>query len=535
ETTGIFQLESGGMRDILVKMQPNRFEDLIALVALYRPGPIGSGMIDDFIRRKKGEMAVEYDLPQLKDILDETYGIILYQEQVMRIANVIASFSLGQADLLRRAMGKKKPEEMEKQKDVFLKGAAANEIPEAKAARLFDLMAYFAEYGFNKSHSAAYAYLSYQTAYLKTHYPVEFMAANLSADMGDTDKIVKLINECRNMTIEILPPDINESSREFTITGKAVRFGLEAVKGVGSSALEIIVEEREKGKFSDFDEFLTRVDSRKVNKKVMESLIKAGAFDSLFRSDKGTPLPPALARAKAMDGLSAPNRDKGPGLFGDFGASSQTVEAWDETTLLTNEKDSLGFYVSGHPLSRYRTALSSLDVVPIIRTEDMEDRAEITVSGIISEMKSKAKEKGITAYLTIEDETGSVGVLAFNDIYKKSADFLKKGCLLTVKGHLSKAEKGSKIIAREIQDITGMELKVKYEVVLRGSSSVEIGERLKDIRRWVEEEMGKDNNLSFRIHMPDYCVIIASRLQPKTNFASQVERIPGAAVKVVHC
>ena len=238
-TVGIFQLESAGMRDILVKMTPDRFEDLIALVALYRPGPIGSGMIDDYIKRKKGRTPVKYDLPQLKEILDETYGVILYQEQVMRIANKLANFSLGQADILRKAMGKKKPEEMEKQKEVFIQGAIANKIPEKKAIRIFDLMANFAEYGFNKSHSAAYAYVSYQTAYLKAHYPVEFMAATLSTDMDNTDKIVKTIAGCHEMGIVILPPDINLSGKEFKVTGNSILFGLEAVKGVGSAAIRV--------------------------------------------------------------------------------------------------------------------------------------------------------------------------------------------------------------------------------------------------------------------------------------------------------
>jgi DNA polymerase-3 subunit alpha len=226
QTTGIFQLESAGMKDILVKMTPNRIEDLIALVALYRPGPIGSGMIDDFIKRKKGKVPVKYDLPQLKEILDETYGVILYQEQVMRIANKLANFSLGQADILRKAMGKKNIEVMGKQKEHFVNGAVANGINEKKASKIFDLLANFAEYGFNKSHSAAYAFVSYQTAYLKAHYPVEFMASTLSMDIHDTDKIVKSINECRQMNIDILPPDINLSGSEFRVVGNSIRFGL---------------------------------------------------------------------------------------------------------------------------------------------------------------------------------------------------------------------------------------------------------------------------------------------------------------------
>ncbi|MBI3592802.1 MAG: DNA polymerase III subunit alpha, partial [Nitrospirae bacterium] len=530
ETTGIFQLESAGMRDILVKMQPNRFEDLIALVALYRPGPIGSGMIDDFIKRKKGETEVEYELPQLKEILDETYGVILYQEQVMRIANRIADFSMGQADLLRRAMGKKKPEEMEKQKEVFISGAIANGIPERKAGRLFELMAFFAEYGFNKSHSAAYAYLAYQTAYLKAHYPVEFMTANLSADMGDTGKIVKLINECRSMSIEILPPDINASEREFRITGNSVRFGLEAVKGVGSAAIEIMLNERQNSEFRTFEEFLSRMDNKRVNKKVLESLIKAGAFDSLYSE------PPSYARAKAMDTYALPaKKSLGPGLFGDSDPIYNAVQPLDEKTLLGYEKEALGFYISGHPLSRYRKTLAAMDVHQISDVAEKEDRADACIAGIISDMKSKAKEKGVTAFLTLEDESGNCDAFVFPALYREHADFLKKGNLVMIKGQVFKAEKGTKIMAREIQNLTDMEINVKYEVALRYDSAEDMNEKLKRIRSLMDFNPNSKGSasLSFRFYLPEYCVIIASQLQPANNFLSEVEKITGGAVKVL--
>ncbi len=542
ETTGIFQLESAGMRDILVKMKPNRFEDLIALVALYRPGPIGSGMIDDFIKRKKGETEVEYELPQLKEILDETYGVILYQEQVMRIANKIASFSMGQADLLRRAMGKKKPEEMEKQKEVFLSGAIANGVPEKKAARLFELMAFFAEYGFNKSHSAAYAYLAYQTAYLKAHYPVEFMTANLSADMGDTDKIVKLINECRNMSIEILPPDINESEREFKIVGSSVRFGLEAVKGVGSAAIEIILQERQNGSFESFDKFLSRVDNKKVNKKVVEGLIKAGAFDSLYlqKSDKNClssvccSMSPAFARAKAIDALTSSHKPNGfgPGLFGESDIAVNAVQPWDETTLLSYEKDALGFYISGHPLTRYRKTLSNMDVIQLSGVEDRDERADVTVAGIISDMKTRAKEKGITAYLNLEDETGSCEMLVFPDLYKRSADLLKKNNLIMIRGQVFKSEKGVKVMAREIQSLADMELCTKYEVAMKCDNFEDTAEKLRTIKRLMGDTPNGKDSISFKFYLPDYCVIIASKLPPCGNFAAEAERITGITVKI---
>lgn len=536
-TTGIFQLESKGMRDILVKMRPNRFEDLIALVALYRPGPIGSGMIDDFIKRKKGEIDVHYELPQLKEILDETYGVILYQEQVMRIANKIANFSMAQADILRKAMGKKDLDAMEKLKDVFISGAIANNIPEKKASRLFDLMALFAEYGFNKSHSAAYAYLSYQTAYLKAHYPVEFMTANLTADMGDTDKIVKLINECKSMSIEILPPDINESEREFKIVGNSVRFGLEAVKGVGSSAIEVIIDERLKGKFKSFQDFIDRVDNRKVNKKVIESLIKAGAFDSLYKDsnlyNKHCSLP-NYARAMALDSLLKANSKTnscGPGLFGDNNTFN-AIQPLDEPTLLNYEKESLGFYISGHPILRYRKILSNMDVMEISNLEETEDRENISVAGTIREIKTKIKDKGITAYLILEDDTGSVEVIVFSDLYKKSSEFIKKGNIVMIKGQVLKAEKGLKVMAREIENLTNMEINVRYEVTLKSDNIDDLGKRLKDIRSLMSHSTNGKENVILRLFLQDCCVSLSTTLKPLPNFALEVEKL-GGIVKTI--
>jgi len=557
ETTGIFQLEGRGMRDILVKVQPNRFEDLIALVALYRPGPIGSGMIDDFIKRKKGETEVVYDLPQLKGILDETYGVILYQEHVMRIANTIANFSMGQADLLRRAMGKKKPEEMEKQKEAFIQGALANGISEKKAERLFELMAFFAEYGFNKSHSAAYAYLAYQTAYLKAHYPVEFMTANLSADMGDTDKVVKLFNERKNMGIKILPPDINESEREFKIVGKSVRFGLEAVKGVGASAIEIIIKERENGLFDSFEEFLTRVNNKRVNKKVVESLIKAGAFDSLHRdsnasggqcdsatvkkliTDHGSRITdhvlPNYARAKALNTLTSPPKAEGPGLFSDAIADINNVQPLDEVTLLNYEKETLGFYISGHPMERYRSTLFAMDMAQIADIEDRDERADVCVAGNISDIRRKTKEKGITAYLTVEDETATTEVIVFNELHRKNIGLLTKGSMIMIKGQVLRSEKGTKIMAREIQGLNDIEISAKYEVDVDCIDPVTAREKLSGIKKLMGtapngRANGRDS-ISLRLFFQDYSVIISTQLKPSDNFAVEAEKLGGVKVK----
>lgn len=445
QTTGVFQLESEGMRDILLRMQPNRFEDLIALVALYRPGPMA--WIDDFIKGKKGEAKISYELPQLREILDETYGIILYQEQVMLIANKIAKFSMGQADILRRAMGKKKPEEMERQKEVFIKGAVSNGIPQKKATRLFEKMEPFAMYGFNKSHSAAYAYIAYQTAYLKAHFPVEFMAATMSADMDNTDKIVKSISECGKMSIDILPPDLNQSDREFKVIGKAVRFGLEAVKGVGSSAIESVLEAREQGgPFLSIEDFFGRIDGKKVNKKVVEGLIKAGAFDSF-----GIPRAKALALLNAaLNGSSSASLFGQQDIFG--GEADREIQEWDELERLRHEKEALGFYITGHPLAKYREALTAMRIRGMSGLEDAADKEEVQVAGVVSSVK-KIKTKGkaeIMAYITIEDEEGSVDAILFPELYKSVYDVIAKDSLVVVKGTVDKTEKGTKLISKEI-------------------------------------------------------------------------------------
>jgi DNA polymerase-3 subunit alpha len=527
QTTGIFQLESSGMKDILVKMQPNRFDDLIALVALYRPGPIGSGMIDDFIKRKRGTKAVRYDLPQLKEILDETYGVILYQEQVMRIANTLAGFSLGQADILRKAMGKKNIQAMAKQKEHFVQGAVGNGISEKKAEKIFDLMALFAEYGFNKSHSAAYAYVAFQTAYLKAHYPVEFMAATLSADMNDTDKIVKSINECRKMKIEILPPDINLSGREFKVIGNSIRFGLEAVKGVGGAAIEAIIEvRREGGPFNAVSDFIDRVDTRKVNKKVLESLVKAGAFDSL-----------GVTRAAAMktvaDSLSGlARKDTGQqSFFGEEAAAEAAqTEEWEEGEMLRNEKEALGFYITGHPLTRYDALLRRLKAKKTPELEDAPDRQEVAVGGVLRLIRKKnVKSTGdLMAYLTLEDDEGSAEVIVFSELYKSVDGLLKKDGLLLVKGSIDRDEKGVRVRAKEVVPLedAGRSRMNRIEISLQGNGSG--SERLRTIRSLAAQHPG-DCQLFLRIRLSGSQTLIATpvQLNPAPSVINNLEEIAG--------
>jgi DNA polymerase III subunit alpha len=532
-TTGIFQLESAGMRDILVKMTPNRIEDLIALVALYRPGPIGSGMIDDFIKRKKGKVPVKYDLPQLKEILDETYGVILYQEQVMRIANKLANFSLGQADILRKAMGKKNIEVMSKQKEHFVNGAVANGINEKKASKIFDLLANFAEYGFNKSHSAAYAFVSYQTAYLKTHYPVEFMAATLSMDIHDTDKIVKSINECRQMNIEILPPDINLSGSEFRVIGNSIRFGLAAVKGVGAAAIESILDSRNtEGAFLSIADFTGRADTRKVNKKVLESLVKAGAFDSL-----------GITRAAAMDSVTtllngSAGRNTGQqSIFGEesFEPGPEIAE-WDESELLRNEKESLGFYITGHPLTKFDTMLSRLRAKKTTECEHLADRSDIIIGGILRSIKKKnVKSTGdLMAYLTLEDDEGSVEVIAFPELYKNSVHLLKKDMLLLIKGSADKDEKGVRIRGREISDLedAGRISLKRMDICIEESG--DSSDHLRDIRDLVAQYPG-DCQLFLKIKLEKSHTVIATgiHIRPDNILLNRLEDMVGRGTVTV--
>lgn len=533
QTTGVFQLESRGMRDLLQRIQPERFEDLIALVALYRPGPLGSGMVDDFIKRKKGLIPIEYEIPELEDILKETYGVILYQEQVMKIANTVVGFTMGQADILRKAMGKKNPELMASLKEDFVNGSVKKGIPKSKAEALFNKMAAFGEYGFNKSHSAAYAYLAYQTAYLKTHFPVEFFAANLSQEINDTVKIVKFINECRLYGIEIKGPDINESDRAFKVSGKSIRFGLEAVKGVGVSALESILKEREKKKFTSMRDFITRVDSKKVNKKVIESLIKAGAFDSLYSSSS-----PNHARAMAMQELIS---NKGNSTAGALFFYEEKVEPWDTHKLLREEKASLGFYLSGHPMQTIRKILKKRNVIPIAELVDQEDflddinedGVEVNIAGIVEEIKSKAKDKGITGYVTVEDETGRLEVVIYPELFNKYRDVLKEGNKILLKGILFKAYDSTKFLAKDLEELNDTDLKFKYEIAVKCEDSESAIDILKKVREVLTEKRNGEGSIYICLIFQDYCVKILSPLEPSIDFETKLQKIKDCHVRIL--
>ncbi len=445
-TSGVFQFESRGMRDVLRRYQPNSIEDLTALNALYRPGPIQGGMIDDFIDRKHGRKRIEYELPELQEILQETLGVIVYQEQVMQIANRLAGYSLGEADLLRRAMGKKIASEMAAQRERFVTGANQRGYPPKKIEKIFDLMAQFAGYGFNKSHSAAYALLAYQTAYLKTRYPVEFMAALLTSVTGSTDDVVKYINECREMGIAVEAPDINVSDANFTPHGSAIRFGLAAVKNVGHNAIESIMAGRkELGRYSSIYEFCEKVDLRLLNKRVLESLIKSGAMDGLGRRAQ---LMAVLDRA--IEGAQKTQRDAESGQHGLFGVFQQEeVSAsqnklpdtpdWDEHTRLANEKEILGFFISGHPLEKYRDkledlrALSTEEISALTKSTGKDEN--ITTAGIITNLRVlKSKRGDFYAQGALEDMAGSVEMLVFPEAYRKLQDKVKLEVPVLIRG-----------------------------------------------------------------------------------------------------
>ncbi len=443
-TAGIFQFESRGMTDILRRAHPSRLSDLTALNALYRPGPIQGGMIDDFVARKSGKKQVAYDLPELQEILEETYGVIVYQEQVMQIAARVAGFSLGEADVLRRAMGKKKPEEMAAMREKFLAGAKQRRVPPKKAEKLFDLMAQFAGYGFNKSHSAAYALIAYQTAFLKAHYPVEFMAALLTSEIGNTEKLTFYLSECRDMGIGILPPDANSSDMDFTPQGNQIRFGLMAIKNAGEAAICSVLEARKTlGRFDNFYQFCEHVDLRLLNKRVMESLIKAGALDSL-----------GARRAQMMAALDAAmehgarrQREAQSGQHGLFmnGREAVTVlqpelpnaPELSEADRLAGEKEVLGVYVTGHPLDKYRSQLAALTHYDSSSVEELSHDAPVTLGGILSSLRIRPSRKGdLWAAGVLEDWRGTVELLVFPQAYQQLKDVLKPDVAVFVKGRV---------------------------------------------------------------------------------------------------
>ncbi|MFN7955262.1 MAG: DNA polymerase III subunit alpha [bacterium] len=461
DTNGVFQLESSGIKDLLRRMKPSCFEDLIALVALYRPGPLESGMVDSYISRKHGLTEIAYDHPAMEEVLSGTYGVIVYQEQVMQIAQRLASFSMGKADGLRKAMGKKKPEEMAKLRAEFVSGSVANGIASELAGKIYDDIEKFAGYGFNKSHSAAYALIAYQTAYLKTHFRPEFMAALLTCDMDNTDKVTRYIAECRERKIPIGPPDVQRSERAFSVRGEQVWVGLGAIKNVGGSAVDSIIAARAaEGGFRGILHFLRVVDLGKVNRRVVEALIKAGAFDSLgvargvLWASLDDLLELAVRERKAKESGQLGMFDA---LGGEDGAGKDSfrwpaVPDWDVDVRFSFERESLGFYVSGHPLERHRAAIAQLATSVTESLAECPNGEIVSLVGLITGKKEKLTKKGSRmAFLNVEDLTGTVEVIAFPEVLASAQGILEADEPVFIRGKVDAAEGGAKVIAEEIR------------------------------------------------------------------------------------
>ena len=518
DTPGVFQCESGGFTDLLVRLKPERFAHLIHAVALYRPGPLQSGMVEDFIARRHGRKKTEYPFPQLEEILQDTYGVMVYQEQVMQIAVALAGFSMGEADVLRKAMGKKDTALMVKQKARFLKGAAANGIPENKAQALFEQIAQFGEYGFNKSHSAAYAMVAYQTAYLKAHYPVEYFCALMTSESGDTAKILRYIGHCREKGIPILPPDVNESRFAFYPAGKAIRFGLSAIKGVGETAVLSIQEARGENPFVSAADFLSRVDLRKVNKRALDSLIKAGAFDSLD-PDRGLLIERLSSLVETAQGEV---RRRESGQFALFGGKSDAEKPakekrtasighlWSRSERLKAEKEALGFYITGHPLDAYAAEIELFANVTSSRIGSVRSGSEIKIGGIIGAIREKTTKRGEKmAILSLEDLEGIVEVLVFPETYREIREDLNTQAPVLLIGRVDSDETSSKVIAEEICRMENVRERLAKSVHIQVRMDRMTASDIAELRRTLRKHAGEKKGYLHLVREGDYEAVVA--------------------------
>ena len=483
DTTAVFQLESRGMKDLVRRLQPDCFEDVVALVALFRPGPLQSGMVDDFINRKHGRAKVDYFHPDLEGVLKPTYGVIVYQEQVMHIAQILGGYSLGAADLLRRAMGKKKPEEMAEHRTIFVGGATERGVPEWQAQQLFDLMEKFAEYGFNKSHSAAYALVAYQTAYLKAHYSAAFMASTLSADMDDTDKVKNFYVDCLSSGLELLPPDINLSDyRFFPVDAKRIRYGLGAVKGTGEAAIQAILDARKEGPFRDLFDFCKRVDKRTVNRRVIESLVRAGAFDALNANRRSLLASVGTAMESAEQSSRMANQHT---LFGEAEEECACVDIPDFSMKdrLKEEKASLGFYFSGHP---FDADIEEVSHFCKLRLRDLNvakgPAKPVLLAGIVTGARIQQTRRGRMAIVMIDDGTAQVEVSIFSEAFEAKRELIKEDQILIVEGKASYDDfsGGTRVVAENLYDIAGARAKFARALEFYCDSASNV-ERLMDL------------------------------------------------------
>jgi DNA polymerase-3 subunit alpha len=538
ETTAIFQLESDGMKKLIKRLQPDSFDDLIALVALFRPGPLQSGMVDDYIERKHGRARVQYLHPALEHILRPTYGVILYQEQVMQIAQVLAGYTLGAADLLRRAMGKKKPEEMAKQREIFTSGAVANGVNVHIATTIFDLMEKFAGYGFNKSHSAAYALIAYQTAWLKAHYPAAFMAAVLSSDMDNTDKVVMLIDELDRMQIALKPPDVNHSAYMFTVeNSQAIRYGLGAIKGVGRAAIDSIIREREQnGDFTDLFDLCRRVDIKKVNRRVFEALIKSGAMDTLgpARSSLMASLSSALQLAEQSHQNAISGQDDLFGLEGVIQKGSQKSEFvhaadWSDDERLRGEKETLGIYLSGHPIIRYEQELEKFISMRLKALRP----GNVVVAGYIHRIRNRSGNRGKMAEVILEDRSARAHVTVYSDRFEQYRNLLIKDQLIIVRGEVVSddfIESGYSITAKEIFDIE--QFRDKYaRIRITLSAEHPVREMIESIQKLLTASRSGNSKIIIRYQNADAVCNLETgdkwKINPNDNLLESLKNLLG--------
>lgn len=542
DTVGVFQMEGSGIRKLITQLKPSCFEDIIAVIALFRPGPLDSGAAEQFIRRKHGKEPITYMHPLLETVLKETYGVTIYQEQVMQIAQVLAGYTLEEADNLRRAMGKKKKEVMQEERARFLTGAAKNRIPDKLAGEIFDQMETFAAYGFNKSHAASYAFISYQTAYLKAHYPQEFMAALMSLEMGDTNKTYKNIAECRLRGIPVLPPDVHESDEGFTVSGETIRFGLGAVKGVGSKAIEAIQAARQDGPFTDLYDFCRRVRGSQVNKRVIESLIKCGALDSLNAS-----------RAQLMAGLEdamrwAEQQGNGAshssqlGLFVSAASGNGArhpelpgVAEWPDADKLRYERETLGFFITGHPLDKYASRLFG---VVSLSTDDLKNRAHqerVRLAGVIHSLKLKNNKKGDRyATFTLEDKEGIVEVIVWPEAYRKHEAAIHSDAPVCLGGTLDVDEERCQIIADEVVALESVATEEVRQVHIQVPAEVTTKEDLLALREVLTQHQGTCQAF-LHLLRPDYTETVialprALNVAPSRSMVAAIERLFGSGV-----
>lgn len=498
KTTGIFQLESSGITDMTMRLKPTSFDDLVAILALYRPGPLDSGMADHYIERKHGREPVDYLHADAAEILSDTYGIILYQEQIMQLARTLAGYSLGEADLLRRAMGKKIPEEMAKQKTRFVSGAVERGIEKATADQIFSQMETFARYGFNRSHSAAYAFISFQTAYLKAHYPVEFMAALMSNEMEDSDKVLKNLNECRKNNIPVLPPDVNSSIAGFSVDGQSIRYGLSAVKGIGEKAVLAIMQARdEKGAFTDFENFFERVDLRAVNRRVVEGLIKCGAFDfcGLSRCEMINRVEDVLRAGQA---LQKEQDESQMALFsGKAGKRSiprrKSAELeWPVNKKLAFEREALGFYISGHPLTKYKRALQRLGAISTEDARKLTNKTNVKIGAVVTALRLRNTRKGDRyASFILEDDTGTIESLAWPDTYTKIANQIVADEPVLVSGRLDVSDERVNFIVDSLESVIDLRDKNASQGILVFRETDDFQERISEMVQVFRSYQGK--------------------------------------------